>query len=227
MNSVFGIDVSHYQEGFDWTKAINSPYPEDPQLKFAIIKISQGTKIIDSKGKTYATQARTAGLKIGYYHYAQQYTGNQIALNATAQANHFLYAINSQNLPKPNFPLILDMENNELRNEYWTKVKANNDLWINTFIAVLKNNTPSYNVILYGGKYWFDDYTNNNFGSVPLWHAQYPQKPEQTNPTVANGWVKNGVQNWTIWQFSSKGRTFGYTKNLDINVMKKDFFDKA
>jgi len=83
-----------------------------------------------------------------------------------------------------------------------------------------------YDTILYGGKYIFQDKTSNSFGSLPLWHAQSPNEPEMTNPNVASGWQRKGEQDWGIWQFSSEGRVNGYDNNVDLNAMKKSFFDK-
>lgn len=232
LDSVFGIDVSYAQGVFDWNKAVNPTNSEDPKPKFAMIKASQGTTITDDQVIRNASGAKAVGLKTGYYHYAQQYSSDNPENDAKAQAAHFIGIV--RDLPKSDFPLILDMENYEKYNKngilidarYWSKNKANNDKWINTFISELKN--AGYDTILYGNKPWFSENTSNNFGSHPLWHAQYPThpaSPEMTNPTVANGWIKNGLQNWTAWQFSSQGMVNGYNNIIDINVMKKDYFD--
>ena len=225
LDSVFGIDVSKAQGRFDWETAVHTVNPGEPKLDYAIIKISQGT-FNDSQGKNNANGAQRVGLKIGYYHYADQFTiddKNAIIADATAQAKTFINAIVTQSLPKPDFPLMLDMENYDEKNKppkYWSLNKDNNDLWINTFITVLKNS--GYETILYGGKEFYDKYTNNNFSTQSLWHAQYLYHPETSNPTVANGWQKNG---WTIWQFSSQGKISGYLGNVDLNAMKKNYFD--
>ena len=218
LNSVFGVDVSYAQPNFDWNKAINTTAPDDAKLKFALIKVSQGIGSIDDQRIIHANGAKNAGLKIGYYHYAQQYTGSNIdtdiITDAQAQANHFINTVNA--LPKPDFPLMLDMENFEdkhgnVRN--WSVVKKTNDLWIDTFIKELKN--AKYDTIIYSGKPWLNDHiTTSNFNSIPLWHAQWLQQPETSNPTIANAW-----KDWTIWQFSHSN------DRLDLNLMKKDFFD--
>ena len=220
LNSVYGIDVSYAQKGFNWSNAVNSPNADDPKIKFAFIKATQGTKLIDSQVKIHANGAKSQGLKIGFYHYAQQYSGDDPVTDAKAQAAHFINTVNT--VPqKPDFPLIVDLEDYDGKNETrrWSKIKKNNDLWIDTFIKELKN--ANYNTILYGGKSWFETNTSNTFGSHPLWHAQYPKMPEVTNPTIANGW-----NDWSIWQFSSSGRPYGYSNDVDINMMRKDFFDK-
>jgi len=97
-------------------------------------------------------------------------------------------------------------------------------LWVNTFVNELK--ASGYGTILYGNKSIFKDNTSDNFGSIPLWHAQYLNEPEISNPTVSPGWQKKGEQGWSIWQFSSQGRVNGYGKDVDLNAMKVDFFNK-
>jgi GH25 family lysozyme M1 (1,4-beta-N-acetylmuramidase) len=217
LNSVFGVDVSHWQEDINWNALANPTNEEDPKPKFAIIKVTQGTTYIDKKASKNANGAKAAGLKIGYYHYAQQYTGSDIVNDAKAQAQFFLS--NVATLPKPDFPLVLDIEDNKPQNKLWSLIKANNDLWINTFVNELKAN--GYDTILYGNRYFFQDKTSNNFGSIPLWHAEYLQTPEVSNPTIASGW-----KDWKIWQFSSKGKVNGYGGNIDINAMKESFYNK-
>lgn len=231
LNSVFGIDVSAVGQGnFDWEKAVvNDPDPETPKLKFALMKITQGPTFIDPQGSANATAAKNVGLKIGYYHYAQQCfnpDSDFIVADAKAQAANFISI--AQSLPKPDFPLMLDMENytdKDKPHRYWSKIKTNNDLWINTFIAELKK--ANYDTVIYSGQPWLDEYTTSNFGSIPLWHSQWPKKPEQTNPTVAKAWQKGEEQNWSVWQFSSEGVINGNKRNnVDLNAMKESFFNK-
>jgi len=217
LNSVYGVDVSKWQGDLDWNALANPTYEDDPKPKFALIKVTQGTTIIDKKASKNANGAKAEGLKIGYYHYAQQYTGSDIVNDAKAQAQFFLN--NIATLPKPDFPLVLDIEDNEPQNKLWGLIKTNNDLWINTFVSELKAN--GYDTILYSNKYFFQDKTSNNFGSIPLWHAQYLLTPEVSNPSIASGW-----NDWKIWQFSSQGKVNGYGGDVDINAMKESFYNK-
>jgi GH25 family lysozyme M1 (1,4-beta-N-acetylmuramidase) len=232
LNSVYGVDVSHWQENFNWKAAANSTDSDYPSIKFGIIKISQGKSGIDHLGNLHAKGAKDAGLKIGYYHYADQFLGgtDDEAINdAKAQAAHFISVV--QGMPyKPDFPLMLDIENYDDKDKniyiHWTPSKHTNNLWIDTFINELKNNKPSYNTIIYSGKPWLDDHTTGNFNNAPLWHSQYPQKPEQTDPAIASAWAKpNKREGWIAWQFSPSGKPNGYNKGVDISAMKKDFFD--
>jgi len=222
LKSVFGIDVSHHQEVIDWNTIINNPDPNEAKVKFAFIKLTQGTNIIDPKAKTNAVNAKNAGLKITYYHFGEPYTGQDVVNNAQEQASYFINTIATKNLPEPDFPLILDFENNDSAHTSWSINKTNNDLWINTFIAELKKS--NYNTILYANKSIIEEKTNNNFGDVPLWFAypiETPNSPEMTNPiNPPSGW-----KDWIAWQFSWQGRPYGHSINTDLNVMKEDYFN--
>jgi GH25 family lysozyme M1 (1,4-beta-N-acetylmuramidase) len=239
-NSVYGVDVSYAQGNFNWNLAVNSskmntdPSNNNPKIEFALMKTSQGT-FKDSQVVANSIGAKAAGLKIGYYHYAEQYRGASvnadIIADATKQANFFVSTVN--NLPnKPDFPLILDIEDDDERNKKWSLIKPNNNLWINTFISVVK--AAKYNMILYSGKPWLDDHTTGNFNNITLWHAQYPYTPEVTPPSIATAWAKpnsdpkKGNEGWTVWQFSPQGKVKGNqnSKNeIDLNMMKRDFFN--
>jgi GH25 family lysozyme M1 (1,4-beta-N-acetylmuramidase) len=223
LNSVYGIDVSYAQGQYSWTQAVSNTNPDYRTPKFAIIKVSQGTGTTDTQGTLNSIGAKKVGLKIAYYHYAQQFLGGTDAeaiKDATAQATHFVNVVQKlQN--KPDFPLILDMEDydDDKKNihTHWSLSKSTNDLWINTFLSVLKSKGYN-NTILYGNNSFYTLKTSNNFGSQPLWHAAYPtapkNSPEWNAPIIAKGW-----NDWKIWQFSSSNN------KLDLNMMRKDFFD--
>ena len=222
LDSVFGIDVSYAQGQFSWKQAISNTNPDYRTPKFAIIKVSQGTGHTDEQGTLNSVGAKAVGLKIGYYHYAQQFVGgtdDEAIKDATAQATHFVNVV--QKINKPDFPLMLDMEDNDNDDKnihiHWSPSTHTNDLWINTFLSILKNKGYN-NTILYGNNSFYTLKTSNNFGSQPLWHAAYPtapkHSPEWDAPIIAKGW-----SNWKIWQFTSSNN------KQDLNVMKKDFFD--
>ena len=218
LDSVYGIDISRYQKTLDIQKAVSNSSADEPELKFAMIKISQNTWN-DSAAMNNIQKARDAGLKIAYYHFGEPYTGNDPATNATSQATFFVESIDRLKIGDPDFPLALDFENNDVQKTKWSTVKTKNDLWINTFRQVVEN--AGYELMIYGNKGAFESYTSNNFGDLPLWHAQYPNDPEMSNPKIASGW-----DNWSIWQFSSQGRLNGYNGNVDINAMRKVYYEK-
>jgi GH25 family lysozyme M1 (1,4-beta-N-acetylmuramidase) len=116
---------------------------------------------------------------------------------------------------------MLDMEDRDEDktnvHKHWSTSIHTNDLWINTFISVLKSKGYN-NTVLYGIHDFFTVKTSNNFGSQPLWYAAFPTppySPEWNSPKIPSGWNKNG---WKIWQFTSSN------DKQDLNMMKKDFF---
>jgi GH25 family lysozyme M1 (1,4-beta-N-acetylmuramidase) len=220
LNSVYGIDISHWQGNINWNKLMVADNPEDfPIPKFVLIKATQGTEGMDEMRMKHAKGAKSVGLKISYYHFARPYIGTEVETDAKNQASHFLNEV--KNLAdagyKPSLPLGLDFEDNPTYNQEWGANKTNNDLWINTFISELKK--AGYDAFLYGGSV-IRERTSGNF-SVPLWYSRYLPDPEMSKPaTPIKGW-----KDWTVWQFSAGGRFNGNTCNFDLNAMKKNFFD--
>jgi GH25 family lysozyme M1 (1,4-beta-N-acetylmuramidase) len=58
------------------------------------------------------------------------------------------------------------------------------------------------------------------FGQYPLWIAAYIKNPEVSLPVIPIGWNE-----WQIWQFTEKGQVNGYNGDIDLNIMKKEYFD--
>lgn len=230
LDSVYGVDVSYAQKGMDWSKLPKN----DTKVDFALIKLSQGesqgdyqSNFNDSQVEHHVAGAQENGLKFTYYHFAGPYIGSDVVGNATTQAQFFVDSIPNKNLPRPDFPLILDFENKdtEVNPRKWSVNKNNNDLWINTFVDVVKD--ADYDVILYINDNMLKYYTNGDFGDLPLWYAN-PIKSktesseyESSTPTAPKPW-----KDWSIWQFSWEGKVSGWRGIVDINAMRKSFFNK-
>jgi len=58
-----GIDVSHWQDGLDWTKAV-------AQVQYAWLKVTDGATSHDKTYIRHQKAARTAGVPVGGYHWA-------------------------------------------------------------------------------------------------------------------------------------------------------------
>jgi lysozyme len=209
LNCVLGADCSKYQENINWEQA------KIFGIKFAFIKITEGnTGHEDSvyNIKNRALEVIKQKIKIGYYHFARP--GNI----DNPKQDAFDEVINIQNhlkiLPKSNFPIVLDIED-YLKNCILQGKAKNVNLFINTFLGAFDEVT-----ILYSYKLFFDANTNHTFGLNPLWIANYVSNPEKNLPTLPKGWNE-----WKIWQFTDKGRINGYKGNIDLNIMKIDYFN--
>jgi lysozyme len=221
-NHILGFDCSHWQPSIDWEKAKASG------IQFAFVKITQGR--IHYEGNFYNLKARIAeikkhGIKLGYYHFCSPQAGNPETLARSEAANFNLHI---SDLPESDLPLVLDIEKyadapkeNPCKLPVgWTKESLTT--YLKTFISELDKE-----VIIYTNKWiWTDDV---NFKIYPLWVPFYQNKnyanidPKfiSINNPMPAGWT-----DWTIWQFTDKGEIDGVKGNVDLNWMKKEYFEK-
>lgn len=194
-----GIDISHHQGlvNFQAIKTNNTP-----AIDFIYMKATQGTGYTDTALKFNSFEAKKAGFKIGYYHYATLNSEN-VEQDARDEANYFISVISK--LPAFDMPLVLDIEENKVG-----LGRAEVERWIKTFFAeleakgykdyVLYSYTPFLNTSLPA---------NHSFGSVRLWIAAYVNKPA---PLLPAGW-----SNAWLWQYSAKGKVAGIKGDCDMN----------
>ena len=97
------------------------------------------------------------------------------------------------------------------------------DAWITIFKQEIIN--AGYEFMFYTYAVYSDKHLppNHTHGDIPLWIAKYPKPANLNNPaSPAHGWAE-----WKIWQYDDSGEVQGINAaSVDLNVMKKDFFDK-
>lgn len=212
LNCVLGLDCSKYQNSIDWEKVKNAG------IKFAFIKITEGNtysedEIYDLKDRIFECQKND--IKIGYYHFARPGDIQDADSDANKEVVNVLNHLKI--LPKPNFPIVIDIESYAINNFVENKIFHLNT-FLNIFISELKNS--NYNAIVYSYKSFIDVNTNHLFGSYPLWLAAYLNDPEHSLPNLPVGWNE-----WKIWQFTEQGKIDGYVGNIDLDIMRKEYFD--
>lgn len=197
-NYITGIDVSENNGKINWKLVAKNP----TRIEFAFIKATEGIGYVDSKLKVNATEAKAAGIKIGYYHFASLNNAN-FGADAKSEANEFIK--NIKTLPAADLPLILDLETNKSALEKKSVLG-----WINTFFAEL-NSLGYTNAALYSYTPFLDSNLPNPhpLGNIRLWLAAYVNAPQ---PKLPKGW-----NNFWIWQYSSKGSVTGIKGNVDMN----------
>lgn len=192
-----GIDVSHHNGQINWQQVAASN-----AASFVFIKATEGQTYVDPTLGNNASGAGSAGLRVGYYHFATL-NSTSVVSDARAEAAFFLSAI--QTLPTPSLPLILDIEANKIG------LSPNGVLlWINTFFSwlvaagyheyALYSYTPFLNANLP---------VNHRLGSIPLWIAAYVNAPAPVLPT---GWTA-----YWIWQYTDNGTVPGINAPVDMN----------
>jgi lysozyme len=110
---------------------------------------------------------------------------------------------------------VLDIETNEKQLN-----TQQVQLWIVSFCARM-NDLGHKNLMLYSYKPFFDDNLPaiHPFGNIPLWLAQYRNVAA---PSLPHGWT-----NFTVWQFSAKGKVNGISGDCDMNKTTADFLNHA
>lgn len=187
--SVTGIDVSHYQGVVDWqaVKAAN--------IGYAFAKASEGEAIVDSQFDANWQGMKAAGLLRGAYHFFDS------SVDPVAQAKNFLNAVGS--LAASDLPPVLDIE--IFRGPFGNSSLANNVLtWLNN-VQDACGRTP----IIYTGPSFWDKYMTDQFGSYPLWVAEYGVAA----PRIPVGWT-----NWTFWQSTEAATVAGVHGSVDSDV---------
>lgn len=209
LNCVLGLDCSRYQQSIYWNKAYASG------IRFAYIKVTEGSTgyegtVLNLKARALSAQGNK--IKVGYYHFARP------GFIATPEDDAMAEILNIQNhlslLPTAGLPLALDLEAYSTK-DIWSEHPDHMDRFINTFIT----NFPS--VIIYSNKSFLQDNTALSYGAYPLWIAAYLNNPEVSLPSIPIEWSE-----WKIWQFTDKGQVDGYNGDIDLNIMKKDFFNQ-
>lgn len=212
LNCVLGLDCSKYQKDINWTLA------KAAGIQFAFIKITEGTtghedNLYNLKARVLSAQQN--GVKVGYYHFARPGNVEVPENDAIEEAQNVIDHVAF--LPKVQLPVVLDIEAYSDSNIWDNKVNHMNR-FITTFIQKL--NEQNIRTIFYSYKSFTDSNTNPIFGLQPLWIAAYLNNPEANVPAIPNGWTE-----WKIWQFTEKGIVNGYTGDMDLNIMKKGYFD--
>jgi len=212
LNCVLGLDCSKYQVDINWAKA------KAAGIDFTFIKTTEGTtghedNIYNLKGRVLSAQKN--GVKVGYYHFARPGNVNIPEDDANEEVQNVLSHIGF--LPKANLPFVLDIESYSTDNIWDDKIDHMNR-FITTFIQKLKE--KNIQTIFYSYKSFVDDNTLPIFGTSPLWIAAYLNNPEVSLPVIPKGWSE-----WKIWQFTEKGQIDGYVGDIDLNIMKKNYYD--
>lgn len=181
-----GIDVSSWQGEIDFSQVKASG------IEVVYIKSSEGFRSVDSYFEQNYTNAKNAGLKVGFYHYV---TARSVE-DAVRQANFFVSTISGKS---PDCKLAMDFESfGSLGREEINQIAL-------TFMQTVKN-VSGKDVIIYSDEYNANSTFESNLATYPLWVAQY----EVSEPTVREHW-----SNWAGWQYTDRGEVPGISSYVD------------
>ena len=201
-----GIDVSHWNGNIRWGKV-------DPnEVKFVWAKVSQGVDYVDPKVQQNLQGCRENGILVGGYHFPSPQLGG--SLDPKLEVQDFLKYYGGC-IPSGDMLPVLDLE---------AGVKGDPDhnrQWALEWLKELENET-GLRAVVYTAKWYVRGYLKNDVGQLkdyPLWVADYtkPQKDGgRCNPDDNCGWNE-----WSVWQWSSKGKVNGLSstgiRKCDVN----------
>lgn len=189
---IHGIDVSHHQSYISW-QDVQLMKVRDVQLKFAVMKATEGLTKVDMQFKRNWKKSKEAGMIRGAYHFLLPNKSGK------KQAQHF---IKNVRLQKGDLPPVLDIE--EAYGTPRSVVRKQVRAWLQEV-----ENQYGVKPIIYTYIDFYNFYLGNDFDDYPLWIAHYIQRK---GPRIG--------REWTFWQHSEKGRVNGIVSKVDFNVFK-------
>lgn len=195
-----GIDVSVWQGDIDWNEVKNSG------IEFAIIRSGwgySGDGEIDKYFIENIRNAKSAGIKVGVYHYSYATSVD----NAKQEAKYCLDIVKSTGI-KLDLPIYFDIEDDSISGKHDKNIRT--EMCI-TFCTEIEK--AGYWAGVYTNLNWFNDYLNKEELAMryTLWLAQYNDK--------------NDMQ-CDVWQYTSSGKVNGISGNVDMNIMYRDLINE-
>jgi GH25 family lysozyme M1 (1,4-beta-N-acetylmuramidase) len=193
-----GIDVSHWQNTIDWSLVAASG------KRFAYMKASEGTTLVDQTYASNRAQAKAYGLIVGAYHFARP---NRTPGDAVAEADYFLAM--SQVAAGDLLP-VLDLE----VNGGLSPVELQE--WVKGYLGRIYERTGARGVIYTSPSFWRNSMADTSWfaanGYRTLWVAHWTSGPAPSVPA----WNWGGI-GWTFWQYTSSGTVPGISGRVDLN----------
>ena len=192
-----GIDVSHWQGTIDWTKVSGTG------MRFAMIKATDGTAVVDPNYATNHAQAKAAGLRTTAYHFARPDT---TVGDAVAEADHLVAVAG---LGDGDMIPALDLETTGGLGA--TELQS----WVASWLSEVTARLGVHPMIYTSPNFWrtsMDDTRSfADAGYTTLWIAHWGV----TSPTIpAQNWGGHG---WTFWQYSDCGSVPGVSGCVDLD----------
>lgn len=209
--SVYGIDVSHYQREIDWdnlalhcdafgnvTGGANTPSPYLQPVFFCYIKATEGISAQDDKYNTNVAEAKHHGIVHGAYHFLRLET------NIDKQVQNFLETVK---WTEGDLPPVLDVEEEqEILKVGAEPAQAAILDWLDKVEKKLGVRPIIYTRDIIRSKYL----TDSRFSTYDFWIALYSD-----NQPTSLGWL--------IWQKTDNGLMNGHKGQIDVNFFKGNY----
>ena len=197
-NYRLGLDVSHYQGEIDWEKVKASG------IEFVFIRLGyrgygeEGVLKEDTNFEKNIQGARSAGLDVGVYFFAQAVNEKE----AIEEAQFVLDSLLEYNLQ---MPVVYDPES-ILHEEARTDHVTGEQFTKNTKAFCETIEEAGYDAMIYCNMLWQADKLDlTELSEYPIWYADYEAYPQTP-------------YHFDIWQYSSEGTVDGIQGNVDLNI---------
>ena len=187
-----GVDVS------SWQSNINI---KNLDADFVVVKATEGTAYVSPVYRKQANDTIRSGKKLGLYHY--------MSYNASPkkQAEHFYNNVKNY---VGTAVMVLDFEGSAVNNgvtfalEFLREFEALSGVKAMIYMSQSVTTSLNWNTVV-----------KENYG---LWVAQYPLGNALTGYTDSLSYSSTGAWGFAaMHQYTSTGRVFGYSGNLDLN----------
>lgn len=202
------LDISKWQGKIDWSKVANT------NVKGVIVRSSHGDETTEQSGNwkdirfaEYIAALEQYKIPYGIYHYNTATTVEQ----ARVQAQNTVEIIRATNA-NPTFPVFVDIEQDAGNCDLIAIAKV--------YIEVFAMN--GYKPGIYANtNYWMNYLNDPIFNMYYRWIANYGTTANNLNATASSTFApKDGVENYMMWQYTSRGEIDGITENtVDCNVL--------
>jgi len=195
-NSIYGIDVSHYQKKIDWKKVSKNT---NPKIQFVYIKASEGVTWKDKRFKYNYKNAKENNLRVGVYHFFSP---------STLGKNQFREFKTIYPKDDNDLPVMIDCE--KMGNSKSNYLK---ELYI---MLELCEDYYGSKPIIYSTQRFYNTNLIYKLKDYKLMIGRYNNKTFE--PDLVDS------RKWDIWQFTEKGNVNGISQYVDIDVAKEKFW---
>ena len=186
-----GIDVSKHQGVIDWKKV------KTDGVEFAMIRTGYWTNYVDEMWEKNYSGAKSAGVKVGAYHYSYSLS----VADAIKEAQFMISLLKGKSF---DYPIAFDIEDTK---QTGLGKKVITDIIV-AFTDTIK--AAGYRPMIYINTNWRNNLVDMaRLNELPLWQAHYPPDPNLRPAAVDN--------RASMWQYTEKGKVNGITTTVDMN----------
>ena len=186
-----GIDISKHQGVIDWKKV------KTDGVEFAMIRTGYWTNYVDEMWEKNYSGAKSAGIKVGAYHYSYSLS----TADAVKEAQFMISLLKGKSF---DYPIAFDIEDTK---QTGLGKKVITDIIV-AFTDTIKS--AGYRPMIYINTNWRNNLVDmTRLNELPLWQAHYPPDPNLRPAAVDN--------RASMWQYTEKGKVNGITTTVDMN----------